>query len=107
MRHKMSHASYVGRKSLTEFETLAHYKHDSLIASHPITGRTHQIRVHCAAIGHGILGDELYGKKSPHIKRQALHAWKLSFEYKGKEYNYCVSVPDDMKYLLKQLIRER
>ena len=43
------------------------------------TGRTHQIRVHMAHLGHPILGDSLYGEKSQVIDRQALHALKLSF----------------------------
>ncbi len=107
VRHKMSHASYAGREALTRFESLVYYKSTSLVAAYPETGRTHQIRVHLAAIGHGILGDEMYGKRSPRIKRQALHAWKLSFTYKGKEYDYCVQVPDDFRKLLKRLVTEK
>ena len=45
-----------------------------------LTGRTHQIRVHLNAIGHPIIGDILYGKKSKYAHRQMLHAYKLSFK---------------------------
>ena len=102
-RHKMSHASYDGRDALTYYEVLAYYEDASLLKVHIITGRTHQVRVHCAAIGHGLLGDELYGVSSKLIKRQALHAWKLSFEYKGKTYQYSVPVPADLKKLLTHI----
>jgi len=46
-----------------------------------ITGRTHQIRVHFANYGHPVLGDQLYGRPSEHISRQALHATEIAFEH--------------------------
>ena len=67
------------------------------------TGRTHQIRVHFSHIGHPIIGDTLYGSVSPHIERQALHAYKISFihpVYK-KEINICCDLPQDMKNLVE------
>jgi len=51
----------------------------SLVKCKLLTGRTHQIRVHMAYIGHSLLGDTLYGKESPLIKRQALHCYKIVF----------------------------
>ena len=51
----------------------------SLVKCKLLTGRTHQIRVHMAYIGHSLLGDTLYGKESPLIKRQALHCYKIAF----------------------------
>jgi 23S rRNA pseudouridine1911/1915/1917 synthase len=52
----------------------------SLLRCRLITGRTHQIRVHLAAKGWPIVGDSVYGVRSPHIARQALHAWRVTFE---------------------------
>ena len=56
-----------------------------------------------AALGHGLVGDSVYGYKSKLIGRQALHAWKLSFEFKGKMFEYVLPVPQDMKALMHAL----
>ena len=63
------------------------------------TGRTHQIRVHLAYIGHPIVGDTLYGNGSPNINRQSLHALKVSFIHPifNKKVSYISPVPQDMK----------
>ena len=45
-----------------------------------MTGRTHQIRVHLAAIGHPVVGDAVYGRRSELVGRQFLHAWRLAFD---------------------------
>jgi 23S rRNA pseudouridine1911/1915/1917 synthase len=100
-RHKMSHVSYEGREATTHYKVLNYYKECSLVSVNIVTGRTHQIRVHFAAIGHGLLGDSVYGIQSKIMKRQALHAWKISFEYKNKNYSYCVPAPKDFADLLK------
>jgi 23S rRNA pseudouridine1911/1915/1917 synthase len=102
-RHKMSHKGIASREATSHYENLVYYKDSSLVAVRIITGRTHQIRVHMAAIGHGLVGDSVYGYKSRLIARQALHSWKLSFEYRGKAFNYQIPVPQDMKFLLKKL----
>ncbi len=102
-RHLMSHVTYDGRKALTYYEVLVYYKDCSLVAVQIVTGRTHQIRVHFAAIGHGLLGDEVYGYNSKLIQRPALHSWKLAFEYKDQKYSYWRPVPQDFQKLLKTL----
>jgi 23S rRNA pseudouridine1911/1915/1917 synthase len=70
-----------GRESVTRYRTLDDYPGFSLVEARPETGRTHQIRVHFAAIGHPVAGDILYGP--PHrplgLKRQFLHAAALEF----------------------------
>ena len=105
-RNKMSHVSYAGKPALTYYNVLQYYKDCSLVSVRLVTGRTHQIRVHFAAIGHGLLGDTMYGIKSKFIKRQALHSWKLSFEFEvsnnsqEKHFSYSVPVPDDFRRLL-------
>ena len=68
-----------GQKSITEYEVLEEYENCSLVKCHLLTGRTHQIRVHMAYVGHPLVGDTLYGHKSDIINRQALHSSKVSF----------------------------
>lgn len=102
-RHKMSHMGIASREATSLYENLVYYKDSSLVSVRIITGRTHQIRVHMAAIGHGLVGDSLYGYKSRLISRQALHSWRLSFEFKGKKFHYQIPVPQDMKILLQKL----
>ena len=69
-----------GRHSLTEYTITKSNNNMSLLKITLLTGRTHQIRVHLKAIGHPIIGDILYGKKSKYVNRQMLHAYKLSFK---------------------------
>lgn len=102
-RHKMSHMGIASREASSFYQSLVYYKDSSLVSVKIITGRTHQIRVHMSAIGHGLLGDSLYGYKSRLISRQALHSWTLSFEFRGKSFNFQVPVPNDMKLLLSAL----
>lgn len=103
-RHKMSHAGICSRDALTHYHTLAYYPEHALIAATIITGRTHQIRVHFAAIGHAIVGDATYGKKNHLITRQALHAWTVSFTYGGKTFTYRQQMPQDMCTLVKRFM---
>ena len=68
------------------------------------TGRTHQIRVHLAHIGHPLIGDFLYGEEDQAlIPRPALHSWKLSLRHPvtGQDLNFTAPMPADMAALLK------
>lgn len=70
------------------------------------TGRTHQIRVHMSHIGHGIIGDELYGYVDESlINRQALHAYSLSFNQPRTKENleFKAELPNDIKNLIEKL----
>ena len=67
--------------AITKYRVLAKNNGLSLVEATPITGRTHQLRVHFAHIGAQILGDDLYGNSSALINRHALHAYKLCFEH--------------------------
>jgi 23S rRNA pseudouridine1911/1915/1917 synthase len=79
------------------------------------TGRTHQIRVHCAAIKHPVVGDSVYGgrKAGKHIEydlfgsvpRQMLHAWKLQFTHPKTRKTLCFEapIPSDMEDILEKL----
>lgn len=107
-RHKMatfaSHANprQPKREARTDYRVLTYFKDYSLVEAKPLTGRTHQIRVHLAAIGHPIVGDPLY---SPHktklIDRQALHAHALNFSFDGQEFSFVQPEPVDFAALLQ------
>ncbi|MBQ8415968.1 MAG: RluA family pseudouridine synthase [Clostridia bacterium] len=88
--------------SLTEYEVLAAENGHTLVCAHPVTGRTHQLRVHFAALGHPITGDDLYGTPSPLIGRHALHAFRLSFPHpaSGERLTLTAPLPEDMKKLI-------
>ncbi|NLM21652.1 MAG: RluA family pseudouridine synthase [Peptococcaceae bacterium] len=68
-----------GEKALTHYRTVLTSQGMSLLTLTLETGRTHQIRVHLASVGHPVIGDKIYGKSSPLIRRQALHAQSLEF----------------------------
>ena len=84
-----------GRPSLTRYLVLAHdvATDTSLVELEPVTGRTHQLRVHLAAIGHPIMGDALYGGRM--AERLLLHAQSLSFVHpiKGDPLNFARESP--------------
>jgi len=69
-----------GKSAHTVFKRLQINKHSSLLQLHPITGRSHQLRVHCQAIGHAILGDGLYNPEDP-TERLMLHAESIQFTH--------------------------
>lgn len=102
-RTKMGHSKSQGRDAVTDFHVLEYLKNAALVKALPQTGRTHQIRVHCLAWGHPIIGDSVYGSKSKLIARHALHAAELSFEYNGKSYHFAAPLPEDMAHALDAL----
>jgi len=68
-----------GRPARSDYSVVKYIDDFSLLEVRPHTGRTHQIRVHLAAIGHPVVGDKIYGVKSPGFPRQFLHASRLGF----------------------------
>lgn len=70
-----------GKEARTHYETVRTNGKLSLLHLMLDTGRTHQIRVHLAHLGHPLLGDDLYGGSCTLLSRQALHAWRLSFRH--------------------------
>ncbi len=91
--------------ALTEFEVLEISGGYALVGASPITGRTHQLRLHFAHIGCPILGDELYGEGSDVILRQALHAYSLTLPCPETGEKICITatLPSDFKEALKRL----
>lgn len=70
-----------GRDSQTAYSAVTIYENKTLADVKPVTGRTHQIRVHFASIGHPVVGDVTYGRTDPNLSRHFLHAHKLGFEH--------------------------
>ena len=68
-----------GYASVTEYKVIERYENHALVEFRPITGRTHQIRVHCLYENFPLLGDALYNKPCSFMERQALHAYKVKF----------------------------
>ncbi len=95
-----------GKTAATTFELLAQGERCCLVQCTLHTGRTHQIRVHMAHLGHPLLGDAVYGG-SPlgGMSRQALHAWRLAFEHPitGEPINLTAALPADMAQALQNL----
>jgi 23S rRNA pseudouridine1911/1915/1917 synthase len=97
------------KEALTDFKVIKRYNGYTLVEARPRTGRTHQIRVHLASIGHPIVGDKVYGgkkeKKSPfEVDRQFLHAAEIEFEaHPGELVNFSAPLPEDLENLLRNL----
>ena len=91
-----------GDIAITHYKVLKKVDNTSVVKCILETGRTHQIRVHLAHIGHPILGDTLYGNASKLINRQSLHAYKVKFVHPitGLNVEYVAEVPLDMINLM-------
>ena len=85
--------------AVTHWKSLYTSDEISIVEAIPKTGRTHQLRVHFAHIGHPILGDDIYGCASPYIGRHALHAAMLSIPlpYSEETVTFRSNIPDDIK----------
>jgi 23S rRNA pseudouridine1911/1915/1917 synthase len=94
-----------GREARTAYRVVKYLDSHTLVEAMPETGRTHQIRVHFAAIGHPIFGDHVYGKRSPLLGRQFLHAHQLGFKLpsSGKFVEFRAELPQELQEVLKQL----
>ena len=93
-----------GLVSRTEYEVLQTTERFSLLRLRPETGRTHQLRVHMAYLGHPLAGDWLYGTEDKNlIARPALHSYELWFTQPitGQELHFTAPIPQDMQRLLE------
>ena len=107
------------KEAITEYEVIKSFKRQetrdkdeffTLLKVSPKTGRTHQIRVHLASIGHPVVGDTLYGKKADpfNLKRLFLHAESLEFnQSNGKKIKIESELPDELKNLLKKIVNRK
>lgn len=98
-----------GQRSITHYKVVERLDDATVVELKLETGRTHQIRVHLAYLGYGIIGDELYGYVDENlIKRQALHAYSLKFKQPRtrEDLEFKAEIPDDMKELIKKLKME-
>ncbi|QWC56276.1 RluA family pseudouridine synthase [Erythrobacter sp. 3-20A1M] len=105
-----------GKRAVTHYRTLRRLDHCSLIECRLETGRTHQVRVHCASIGHALLGDQVYGRDPKALRallsdlgfhRQALHAAELGFTHPatGERVEFRAEPPPDMAELIETTAR--
>ncbi|MGD0794144.1 MAG: RluA family pseudouridine synthase [Dehalococcoidales bacterium] len=94
-----------GREARTEYRVIKYLGDYTLLEIKPETGRTHQIRVHLAAIGFPVVGDATYGVPSPHIARQFLHAGKIGFKLPstGEWVEFESPLPEDLERALKNI----
>lgn len=88
--------------AITDYRVIAVSDGVTLVEASPITGRTHQLRVHFSHLGAQILGDDLYGSKSALINRHALHAHKLHFTHPttGEALTFFAPLPQDMRSII-------
>jgi 23S rRNA pseudouridine1911/1915/1917 synthase len=123
-RKKMSTVSTSGREALTVWRVKERFRGAALLEIDLKTGRTHQIRVHCTAMGHPIIGDSVYGRRRSlsrlakenaplytilkGAKRQMLHALHLSFDHPATAESLSLSAPlhEDMHAIIAQLQKE-
>ncbi len=96
-----------GREAISEYHTLETFPAHTLLEVHPLTGRTHQIRLHMAFLDCPIVGDTVYGRKKPTlpISRHFLHAFRLKILLPGEASprTFEAPLPDELLFLLNEL----
>ena len=94
-----------GRAAETEFFIRERFKRHTLLELHPITGRTHQVRIHMQFLECPVVGDRIYGRRYPSlvVGRQMLHAWKMAIPGQG---DFEAPIPDDFEDAMLQASRK-
>ena len=106
-RKRMAVVAHGGREARTEYCVLERFSQHTLAEAKPITGRTHQIRIHFAFIGHPVAGDHVYGfrKQRLSLRRQFLHAARIGFRLpsSGEAMEFTADLPHDLASVLDEL----
>lgn len=100
-----------GREAISEYKTLENFKNHTLLEFHPLTGRTHQIRLHCAFLGCPIVGDAVYGRKNPSVDvdRHFLHASRLRIllPHGDRARLFEAALPEELTEVLESLRKDK
>jgi 23S rRNA pseudouridine1911/1915/1917 synthase len=100
-----------GREAISEYKTVESFREYTLLEFHPLTGRTHQIRLHCAFLGCPIVGDKVYGRKKPSVEidRHFLHAYRLKIILPGEKETklFEAPLPEELERVLVALRAEQ
>jgi 23S rRNA pseudouridine1911/1915/1917 synthase len=106
-RQRMAVLARGGREARTEYRVQEYFAEHTLVAAEPVTGRTHQIRIHFAFIDHPLVGDRVYGlrKQRLPLERQFLHAARIAFTLpsSGQPVEFTSTLPEDLETLLETL----
>jgi 23S rRNA pseudouridine1911/1915/1917 synthase len=106
-RKRMAVVAHGGREARTEYRVLERFSQHTLAEAQPVTGRTHQIRIHFASIGHPVAGDRVYGfrKQRLSLYRQFLHAARIGFRLpsSGEAVEFTADLPHDLALVLNEL----
>jgi len=96
-----------GKEATTQYQVRKYLDNYTLVEVTPVTGRTHQIRVHLSAIGYPVVGDPIYGIKSTHLNRQFIHAYRLGFRLPSTEQyqEFTSPLPMDLEQALEYMYR--
>ena len=96
-----------GRQAISEYRTLETFPQHTLLKIHPITGRTHQIRLHLSYLGCPIVGDTTYGRRKTSLPtdRHFLHAYRLKIKLPGDDqpHTFEAPLPEELERILKSL----
>ena len=97
-----------GREAVTRYKTLTRYEDYTFVEVTLVTGRTHQIRVHFASLGHPLAGDRAYGRAEDALPRQFLHAARLGFRHpaSGEWVEFASELPRELAAFLRAVSRE-
>lgn len=98
---------HTGREATTSYRVKERFPHHTLLEVRPHTGRTHQVRVHLAWLGHPVVGDRVYGFRHQRLlpERLFLHAWRIRFTHPTteEEMSFEAPLPAELEAVLKRL----